>query len=316
MAFERWRRCIDDPKRLIIVPVSYGLGNRDKVAGLVRQETGEDISGLWTCSPLEDMDALPQKEASYICNKVLRAYMAQRQIGEPVSMAVVTRGAARLHDGFVINGVRLLGGDRRKRGGEEDWKRFLTALESVVRGLEKRGAKGNVQVRLNCHLSAAFAIGRILHQASGWHPSFRSSLDELLPAGRGDRNGLSGDMERSGETGALVVVVDLLGHKASRDANRLIADMSRLGGRGSWTSGQTEELNPFKMAKWARWISGRIRDGHADTRPGEIHVFLSTPATFAAALGHHMTAMEADIVLYEHGDNGYRRSMVLEKDLA
>lgn len=316
MAFERRRQSIGTPDELKIVPVSYGLGDRNEVAKLVRQKTGECIQSLWMRSPLKDKRALPQKEAASVADEVLQAYLARKEICRPVSVEVATRGIAPSKDGLVVNGTRLLGGNHRRVGSRANWRRFGKALESVVRRLEERRAKGRVNVRLSCHLSAAFAVGRFFHQASGWQPSFRSSNNELVPARTGANNELQGAVDRLSETGALVVDVDLIGRKAANDASRLVADMGTIGGRGSWTIEPNRDLASCDMAKWARWIGGAIQQANADYQPKEIHVVLSTPAVFAAALGHHMTAMEANIVLYEHGSGGYRQSLVLGKKLS
>ena len=316
MAFERRRQSIGTPDELKLVPVSYGLGDRNEVAKLVQQKTGENMQSLWMCLPLEEEEALPQREAACVADKVLQAYLAREEICQPVSVRVATRGTSPLRDGLVVDGTRLLGGNHRKEGNRENWKRFRAALESVVRKLERKLVKGDVHIGLSCHLSAAFAVGRFFHQASGWRPSFTSSHNDLVPTRTGARNGLQGNVERLEETGALVVDVDLIGHKAANDASRLVADMGKIGGRGSWTIERTGHLTSCDMAKWARLIGEAIRQAHADCRPKKIHVVLATPAVFAAALGHHMTALEADIVLYEHGSEGYRRSLVLKKEIS
>ena len=45
--------------------------------------------------------------------------------------------------------------------------------------------------------------------------------------------------------------------------------------------------------------------------PQRIHITMSAPAAFAALLGHHLTALNADILTYELDDDRYTNSLTL-----
>ena len=306
-AFRRERLEINSKDRLIIVPVSCGLGDRESVARIVREATGEDLLGLWTVPPSHDTSMLSQEDAREVAEETLRAYMGRLEIGPPVSMAVGTRGSGRSSRPVVVDGRRILGGRHRRPGSRHNWRRFHMALDFVVAQLEEVGLAGDVDLELSCHLSAAFATGRVFHQASRWRPVFRSahSLDRLVPTREGSGSGLVGGLEPLREQGVLVVDVDLIGHDVDQGVGELIRTMGPLGARGHWTVKCGRQVSSDEMAKWAQWIGHCIRRARAEVRPSEIHVVLASPVEFAAALGHHMTALEADIVLYEYS-GGYR----------
>jgi len=317
-ALDRRRREVNSHIRLIIVWVSCGLGDRENAARIVREATGEDLSGLWTVGPSNDTGMLSHEEAGRVAEAAFRAHMGRLEIDRPVSIAVGTRGNVRSSRPVVVDGRRLLSGRRRKPGSEGDWRRFHRALEFVVAQLEEVGLAGDVDVELSCHLSAAFATGRAFHQASAWRPVFRSSrnLDQLVPAKEGSMGGLAGGFERLREQGALVVDIDLIGHNVAQGTNDLIRrTIDQLGGRGSWVVEPSRLVASEEMAKWARWIGHRIRKASAEIRPSGIHILLATPVEFAAALGHHMTALGADTVLYEYS-GGYRPSLHLAEDVS
>jgi hypothetical protein len=46
-------------------------------------------------------------------------------------------------------------------------------------------------------------------------------------------------------------------------------------------------------------------------QPERIHITMAAPASYAALLGHHMTALHADVITYELDDHGYTPAVTL-----
>ena len=151
--------------RPIIIPLAHRLGDRDKAAETIRRKTGENLSSLWSTWLDQDSEYLTQLEAATVADNALHSLLQRDRQPNTVTLAVATRGTTPPAKRITIDGTRLLGGYRRP-GSPTDWTRFFTAARSVIKSLTPTATNGQIQVDLACHLSAALAIGRLLHQAT------------------------------------------------------------------------------------------------------------------------------------------------------
>jgi len=301
--------------RPVIVPVAHGLGGRAATAELVRRVTGEDIGGLWGSVWLDQQSKhiLPH-EAAAVADATLHAVLERDRPEGPVDVTVVTRGSSPVSNAFTVDATRLLGGDRRP-GESADWSRFLIGLRSLVLRLETVVSHRSVRLDVRCHLSAAIATGRVLHQASGWSLTVATRADDAAPAEVGDLTTIAGDFDQHRERGDLIVDIDLIGHDVATLASELAAGLPPIGGRLSLRWVGDGDLDAETIAAVARGVADRVRTAHGKTKPGRIHLAVAAPAAFGALLGHHLTSLRADLVTYElDADGSYVTALTIPAD--
>ncbi len=293
----------------IFIPAAHGLGNREEASRTFQSKTGVPIDSLWTSQWLDqNTPHITQPEAATLADQALRAHLEQESPQPPIEIFIATRGVPPKPLRYTVDGTRLLGGDRRP-GDPDSWLRFQAGLRSLVELIESHCA-GVVSVHLACHLSAAIAVGRMFHQASRWSPSFITKGCRVAPTTQEVNSDLQGNPELYSEHGDLLVNVDLVGHDVARSSSDL-ASLLNLGGRLSLTRRSTHQMSPIEIAVTARCTATKVRSIHADLRPRNIHLSMAVPAGFAALLGYHLTALEADIVTYEFADYEYYRALVI-----
>ena len=290
-------------ERPIVIPLSHGLGDRTAASDKIRKLTGEHVNSLWSYWLDQDEARITQPEAAEVASRCLHAFLSAQPLIPPVNLNVATRGSSPMFDRLTIDGTRLFG-EERKPGFPEAWTRFVAALSSVERQLKSVYGGGKIRVNLACHLSAAIATGRHFHQASGWSPEFATRHGFATPSPGKETAELMGALDRYGASGDLIVDIDLIGHDVADRASELARYLDA-GGRLSLYRTGHADLSPQEISQLARCVAERIRDGHAKLRPAVIHVALSAPAAFAGLLGHHLSALQADIVSYELGSEGY-----------
>lgn len=310
-ALQRRRRNLNNQgvSKPVIIPVAHGLGDRDEAGEIIRRQTGEQIDSLWRSEWLGQSTAhITQPEAARLADQALRTFLDQEPPKPPIKIFIATRSTSPPPYRFTINGTRLLGGNRRP-GDRDSWSRMYAGLCSLVQRLQSHCA-GDVSVELACHLSAAFAVGRTLHQASRWSPRFSTNGDIVTPSTENERSNLQGDLDRYARPGDLLVDLNLLEHDVATPSDRLAVSLN-LGGRISLTRNSTRHMSPIEIAAAARCAAAKVRSAHARLRPKKIHLTMAAPAGFAALLGHHLTSLEADIVTYEFADYKYHRALVI-----
>lgn len=313
-ALQRRRRNLSNlgARKPIIIPVAHGLGDRDKAGEIIRRQTGEQIDSLWRSEWLDQSTAhITPPEAARLTDQALRAFLEQEPPKPPMKIFIATRSTSPPPCRFTINGTRLLGGNRRP-GDPDSWSRLYAGLCSLVQRLQSHCA-GDVSVELACHLSAAFAVGRTLHQASRWSPCFSTNGDMVTPTTENECSNLQGDLDRYARAGDLLVDLNLLDHDVATPSDRLAVPLN-LGGRISLTRSSTHHMSPFEIAVAARFSAIKVRSAHASIRPNKIHFTMAAPASFAALLGYHLTSLEADIVTYEFDNHEYHPALVIPSD--
>ena len=310
-AFQRRRCNLENPgiTRPIIIPVAHGLGNRDAASEIIRIQTGEHIDSLWRSEWLDQNTAhITQPEAARLADQALRSFIEQEPPTPPIMIFIATRSTSPPPRRFTIDGTRLLGGNRQP-GGPPSWSRLHAGICSLVQRLQSHSA-GDVSVELACHLSAAFAVGRTLHQASRWSPRFSTDGDIVTPTTENECSNLRGNFDRYARSGDLLVDVNLLEHDVATPSDRLAVSLN-LGGRISLARSSTHHMSPIEIAVAARSTAIKIRSAHASLMPNKIHLTMAAPASFAALLGHHLTSLEADMVTYEFANNEYHEALVI-----
>ena len=313
-ALERQRRNLDEQGRStpIFIFAAHGLGNRDEASSIFQRKTGVPIDSVWTSQWLDQKTPhITQKEAAVLADQALRAFLAHEPPPPPIDIYIATRGFRPHSLRFTVDGTGLLGGDRLP-GDLDSWVRFYAALRSLVERLESHYV-GTVSVHLACHLSAAFAAGRMLHQASRWSPCFITKSCRVAPTTLEENSDLRGNPELYSDHGDLLVNADLLGHDVARSSSDL-ASLLDLGGRLSLTRSSSDTMSPGEIVSAARFAATKVRSAHAVLRPEKIHLAMAAPAGFAALLGYHLTSLEADIVTYEFADFKYLPALLIPSD--
>lgn len=295
---------VDSP---IILALAHGLGDREQASATLHATTGEDFSSLWRGEWLDQTTPqITQPEAARATDEALRAFLTREPPESPITLHVVTRGSAPPPNHFTIDATRLLGLERRP-GTEGDWIRFWQALRTVSNNLELYAGSGTIHIHAACHLTAAVAVGRTFHQSSRWAPTIGTRNGDATPASTSLGADLKGGFDPYGENGDLLIDIDLLGHDVASMSDQL-AQRLKLGGRISLRRNSTDELTPENIAQTARYVADQARSANSKLRPGTVHLTLSAPAAFAVLLGHHLTALDAAIALYEL-DGSYRESL-------
>ena len=288
----------------IIVPLAHGLGDRHEAAETIRRHTGDDIASLWTTWLDQSTPGITQPEAALVTDKAFTALQGDEFTPTVTELHIATRGATPPAHYLTLDATRLLGGNRQS-GHPTDWNRFFAALQHVIATLDSLNRTPTIRVDLRCHISAALATGRTLHQATRWAPTFATRHGDVAPATSEHGQTLNGDFDQHNESGDIIVDIDLLGHDVAAKTDELASRLPPAGGRISLSRPDTNDLSPERIARLARWAARTIRSAHATARPDTIHFTQAVPAAFAALLGHHLTALGANLTSYELDGDRY-----------
>ena len=288
----------------IVIPLAHGLGGRHEAAETIRRHTGENVGSLWTTCLDQATPGIAQPEAALVADGAFDALHRAESTPTVTELHIATRGTTPPARYLTLDATRLLGGNRQA-GQPSDWERFLAALQSVLARLDSLNRKSGIRVDLRCHISAALATGRLLHQATRWSPTFATRHGDINPATSDTGDRLSGDFDQHNESGDIVVDIDLLGHDVAAKTDELASRLPQLGGRISLTRSDPTDLTPEQIASLARWTATIIRSAHATVHPSTIHFAQAVPAAFAALLGHHLTALSANLTTYELKSDRY-----------
>ena len=112
------------------------------------------------------------------------------------------------------------------------------------------------------------------------------------------------------------VEIDLLGHPVHEMARELLRRRSvSIRGRlqVSWLGAY--DFTPEQTSAMADSVAQELRAHVSATRPRAVHIMCATPADFATLLGHRLTALEADIQLYERSADVYAPSLLIPAEL-
>ena len=287
----------------IVVLLAHGLGDRQEAAETIRRHTGEDIASLWTTWLDQSTPRITHSEAALVADRAFSALHGDESTPAVTELHIATRGTTPPANYLTLDATRLLGGNRQA-GPPTDWTRFFAALQRVVATLDSLNRTPVIRIDLRCHITAALATGRVLHQATRWSPAFATRHGDVRPATSDAGQRLSGDFDRYNESGDIIVDIDLLGHDVAAKTDQLASRLPPAGGRISLTRRDTGDLSPAQIASLARWTATTIRSANATTHPDTIHFTQAVPAAFAALLGHHLTALRANLTSYElNGDH-------------
>ena len=305
-ALQRRRRnlrpgALDTP---VVVPLTHGLGDRHEAAETIRRHTGENVASLWTTSLDQSTQQITQPEAALVADRTFNALQRRESTPAVTELHIATRGTTPPARHLTLDATRLLGGTRQA-GEPNNWDRFLAALQNVLTTLDSLNQDLEVRVDLRCHPSAALATGRLLHQATRWSPAFATRHGDVGPATSDAGHRLSGGFDQHNESGDIIVDIDLVGHDVAARTDSLASRLPPVGGRISLTRRDTDDLSPQQIASLARWTASTIRSAHATVHPNTIHLTQAVPAAFAALLGHHLTALSANLTTYELNNDRY-----------
>jgi len=294
----------------MIVTIAHGLGPREEAVESVRKHTGEDIGSLWSPVWLDQTtDRLTQSEAAAIAEHAAMSLLTLQRPSSPIQLNIATRGTTPRPVRFTLDATRILGNERRP-GSPIDWARFHAALASITESLNRSETR-SIRLELSCHLAAAYAAGRSFHQATGWQLTVPTRHGDVTPAASGDGLPIRGDFDQYRETGDLLIDIDLLGHNVASGADNIAARLLPLGGRISLSRDTSDDLMPLEIATLAHKAAAIVRSSHAALRPRTLHVMIAAPAAFAALFGYHLTALNAEALLYEFGPGGYTEALTI-----
>ena len=305
-ALRRRRRNLNPgaPDTPIVIPLAHGLGNRYEAAETIRRHTGEDVASLWTTWLDQSTPGITQSEAARVADRTFKALHCEESTPAVTELHIATRGTTPPARYLTLDATRLLGGNRQA-GQPTDWERFFAALQHVLSTLDSLNRNSTIRVDLRCHISAALATGRLLHQATRWSPAFATRHGDVNPATSDTGHPLSGGFDPYRESGDIIVDIDLLGHDVAAKTDELSSRLPPAGGRISLSRADTNDLSPEQIASLARRAATIIRTANATTHPDTIHFAQAVPAAFAALLGHHLTALGANLTSYELTDDRY-----------
>ncbi len=288
----------------IVIALAHGLGGRHEAAETIRLHTGENVGSLWTTWLDQSTPGITQPEAALVADRAFDALHCGESTRTVTELHIATRGTTPPARYLTLDATRLLGGNRQA-GQPSDWQRLLAALQSVLATLDSLNRNPGIRVDLGCHISAALATGRLLHQATRWLPTFATRHGDINPATSDADHRLRGDFDQHKESGDIVVDIDLLGHDVAAKTDELASRLPQLGGRISLTRSDHTDLTPEEIASLARWAATVIRSAQATVHPSTIHFAQAVPAAFAALLGHHLTALSGNLTSYELNDGSY-----------
>jgi len=313
---QRRRRSLADvgPPRPVIAAVTHGLGDpRREAPDAVRQATGEEISTLWTMELDQSTERITQPEAANLASHVLSAVLVPASDeDQEMDITVITRGTGQPPTFLTVDATSLLGGADHRPGDPQEWRRYLQALRDIEATLAACRTTRRLRVDPRAHLTGAVAIGRIFNQSGHWN---------LRVVGRAGTAGLSKSdnhdqlavtWERMGDERDVAVHIDLLGHPVSELATALARTLPPLAGQLDITRRDpTSSLTSADVSDMANVATTAIRRAVTDSRAHHLHLFMATPAEFAVLLGHRMTALHADLQLYERAVDSYLPSLVI-----
>ncbi|MEX2548408.1 MAG: SAVED domain-containing protein [Chloroflexota bacterium] len=299
------------PPKPVIAVVTHGLGDPHTAAAeRVRAATGEDVGTLWSVAVDQADDELTQVDAARVADAVIDAVLpvSGDALGASVPITVVSRGTGQPPRFLTVDVTSSLGGRDRRPGEPVDWQRYLDAVRSLERALSRWTESRVLDLVMKGHTTAAVAFGRVFNQASGWHHvvESRSGPTELAVAGAHDHITVASEAYRRG--GPLLIDVDLIGHQVADLANESSRHLPPPAGRVHIVAGQEllgRDLTANEIGTAAATAALEVRRMAAACRPDAIHLFVAAPAAFSVLLGHQLTALEAELVLYERGPDGY-----------
>ena len=250
----------------MIVTLAHGLGDRHEAGETIRRHTGEDVASLWTTWLDQSTPRITQPEAALVADRAFNALHNDESTPAVTELNIATRGATPPAHYLTLDATRLLGGNRQS-GQPTDWKRFFAALQHVIATLDGLNRTPRIRVDLRCHLSAALATGRTLHQATRWAPTFATRHGDVAPATSEHGQRLDGDFDQYKESGDIIVDIDLLGHDVAAKTDELASRLPPASGRISLSRPDTNDLSPERIASLARWAARTIRSANATAPP-------------------------------------------------
>ncbi len=301
---------------IVVIPLTHGLGDpRREGPEVVRRATGEDISSLW--SPAIDQSAatLTQADAARVACEALRSVLTPGtgSLDQVIQMTVATRGAEQAPQGLSVDATMILGGEDRRPGAALDWNRYIVGIQDIERTLAAYTIGRRLQLNAKAHLTGAIALGRVFNQVTGWKLEVVGRHDSVSPTDATDHPDIRVVWDQ-GSAGAreITVEVDLLGHPVTSMATELVRALETPpAGRLQITRTTADELSPSDIASMAAAAASHIRLIVSRERPAGIHLMCAAPVEFAVLLGHRMTALDANIQLYERDGATYVPSLLL-----
>jgi hypothetical protein len=304
-------------RRPVVIPLAHGLGDpRTEAPARVWAASGKDISSLWTPVTIDQSNpAITQAEAAAVADELIGALLCRGEGSQagPIEMAVTSRGTGQPAAFLSVDATSLVGGTENRPGAMVDWERYLAGLQSLQRALAAWTTGRELSLRVRTHLTGAIALGRIFHQAGGWHPTVRGRHGDVAPTDSGVHPDLRVAFDKGFSGGALSIDLDLLGVKMGDLSSKALSTIampvtSRL---AIWRDPSQGDLGPEDIAKMAQCTADAFRDAVYSVRPAQVHVFCAAPVEFGVLLGHRLTSMHTDIHLYERDAARYVPSLVI-----
>jgi hypothetical protein len=316
-AMQRRRRSLADggPARPVIAAITHGLGDpRGEAPTVVRETTGEDISSLWTMALDQSTEDITQLEAADLASRVLSALLAPASgQDQEIVVTVVTRGTGQPSTFLTVDATSTLGGAENRPGDLQDWRRYFQAMRDIESVLAAWGPARRLRIDPRTHLTGALTIGRIFNQSGHWDLEVvgRAGMARLSDATTHDQ--LAVTWERMGAGHDVAIHIDLLGHPVSELATQLARTLAPLAGRLDIARRDpTNNLTSADISDMANIAASAIRRAVTETRAQNLHLFVASPAEFAVLLGHRMTALHADLHLYERAGASYVPTLLIQ----
>lgn len=300
----------------VVLPVPKRLGTRSEADDTVFSQTGESIGALWMKSVRTNDPKLSQAEAAAIARETLQATLQpnQRRVEEPVPLIFVTRGNSQPPRFLTLDGTSLVGGTRQA-GNQQDWDRILEGLRDLEETLARTNLR-DLDLVAKAHISGAIAVGRVFHQSAGWRLSVAGRYDSVRPSPMEAPDILDVGIDPQGRGNDLSCEISLVGQpvfamarEAIREFQINLSERLQITPR---TRGEIDSQTASHMAGQAAWA---LRDRVAEVRPPRTHIFCASPVEVAVLLGHRLTGLGTDLLLYEPEGNSYQLALVLPKEL-
>jgi hypothetical protein len=315
-AMQRRRRSLADggAARPVVAAITHGLGDpRSEAPTVVRETTGEDISSLWNMALDQSTEHITQLEAADLASRVLSALLAPASgQDQEIVVTVVTRGTGQPSTFLTVDATSTLGGAEHRPGDPQDWRRYFQALRDIESALAAWGPARRLRIDPRTHLTGAVTIGRVFNQSGHWDLQVvgRAGTAGLSDAAAHDQ--LAVTWERIGAGHDMAIHIDLLGHPVSELATQLARSLPPLAGRLDIARRDpTGNLTSTDVSDMANVAASAIRRAVTDTRAQNLHLFVASPAEFAVLLGHRMTALHADLHLYERTGDSYVPTLLI-----
>ena len=298
----------------VIAAVTHGLGDpRSEAPTLVRETTGEDISSLWTMALDQSTERITQPEAADLASRVLSAVLAPATgHNQEIAITVVTRGTGQPPTFLTVDATGTLGGADHRPGDPQKWRRYLQALRDIESVLAAWSPARRLRVDPRTHLTGAVTIGRVFNQSAHWDLRVIGRAGTAGLSDAATHNQLAVTWERVGAGRDVAIHIDLLGHPVSELATKLVRTLPPLAGRLDIARREsTSNLTSTDVSDMANVAATAIRRAVTETQAHDLHLFVASPAEFAVLLGHRMTALHADLHLYERVADAYVPSFVI-----